>query len=277
MATIQLTGMTTPTVDTQDLSFQADPAHQPDKESTWVFPPEEDGWVKAHNAIRQEISLFGRALEEVGNAPLVDWQVRSIQAYWAGHEVHIHGHHSNEDEIFNPFLRTRIAYPDKLEADHVTLVELMGRLRSLVSGLTVGSSAVTLRNTWAEYEATMLPHLHEEEQVGIPLMRAYFTHKEVGALVEKILKGADPIELGAFFHFLGGKREVQAFMKQEGIPSFVWYLKFKGLRTHYRKAMISHADSLIAGRPVVSVHRSKAAKTTRADENAAPVNVVKSK
>lgn len=275
MANLQLSGLTTPKADTQDLAYQADPAFLPDKEATWAFPMEEDGWVKAHNSIREEIALFKRALEAIGDKQLLKWQVNAIKEYWRGHEIHIHGHHSNEDDIFNPFLRTRIAYPDKLEADHVTLVELMRRLRTIVSGLVPGNNPTTLRHTWSEYEAMMLPHLHEEEQVGIPLMRAYFTHKEVGALVEKILKGADPIELGAFFHFLGGKREVQAFMKQEGIPAFVWYLKFKGLRTHYRKVMISHADSLIQGRPVTSVHRSKAAKAARPDENAAPVNVMR--
>merc|ERR550537_1349806 len=29
--------------------------------------------------------------------------------------VHVHEHHSNEDKVFNPFIRTRINYPDKLE------------------------------------------------------------------------------------------------------------------------------------------------------------------
>ena len=44
--------------------------------------------------------------------------------------------------------------------------------------------------TWRRYKAIMFPHLHEEEQVSLPLMRAYFTPAEVAPMVQRILKTA---------------------------------------------------------------------------------------
>jgi hypothetical protein len=254
-------------------SYRVSEQHAPDKESTWGHAAEDDGWYKAHNSIRGEIRSLGRALDVIGITPLQEWQLRSLKAYWTGHARHVYAHQGNEDELFNPYLRTRIAVPDKLEADHVVLVALMERLGALVDSLRAGCSALELRVAWAAYDTAMTAHLSEEEQIGLPLMRAYFTPKEIGVLVEKIMKRADPIELGSFFHHMGGTREILAFMKQEGIPAIAWYLQFKGLRTAYRKAMVSHVESLIAGKPVVSVHRSREAKaSSQSDENAATAN-----
>ena len=36
-----------------------------------------------------------------------------------------------------------------------------------------------LLNLWNTYIEIMLPHLLEEEQIGLPLVMAYFTPKEV--------------------------------------------------------------------------------------------------
>ena len=51
----------------------------------------------------------------------------------------------------------------------------------------------------------MLPHLREEEDVALPLCRAYFTPQEVAAKLREIMKRASPIELGSFWHTCGSK------------------------------------------------------------------------
>merc|ERR1712110_598539 len=101
-----------------DLAYQADPNYKPDKTVLWTTPEAHDGWVHAHNAIRFEIGEMKRMLEALGTLTLVEWQVRAVQAWWANHAIHVHEHHKNEDDIFNPVLRTRVVYPAKLEADH---------------------------------------------------------------------------------------------------------------------------------------------------------------
>ena len=106
----------------------------------------------------------------------------------------------------------------------------------------------------------------EEEQVGLPLARAYFTPQEVEKVTSQFIKSGDPVSLGSFVHVMGHKSDAQRFMAENGIPSFVWHIPgkgFKSLRTLYRTKMQTHIDSLLAGEPV-SARTKKALK-----ENAA--------
>merc|ERR1719453_489125 len=125
----------------------------------------------------------------------------------------------------------------------------MDAIAAEVSELQAGMSLTDLRVLWEKYESITLPHLHEEEQVGLPLARAYFTPTEISEVVGKILKNSDPISLGSFVHVLGHKADVKQFMRDEGIPSVVWHVPgkgFKALRTLYREKMQSQIDSLLA-------------------------------
>lgn len=259
-------GFRTPTVDVTDLRYQADPAYLPDKTHLWKAPAEHDGWVHAHNAIRYEIGELKRVIEALGSTALVEWQVTSVQAWWACHETHVHEHHSNEDDYLNPVLRKRINYPEKLEADHVELVAAMDAIGAAVRALGPGATLTRLYPLWLRYESLMLPHLFEEEQVGLPLARAYFTPQEIEKVTSQFLKTGDPVALGSFVHVMGHKAEARQFMKENGIPGFVWHIPgkgFKSLRTLYRTKQQVHIDSLLAGEPV-------AAKTKRQlKENAA--------
>ena len=68
-------------------------------------------------------------MPEGGERALQAWQVASLQTYWAGHESLVHSHHAHEDELFTPMLKERIVFPEKLEADHDAVLELMARAR----------------------------------------------------------------------------------------------------------------------------------------------------
>ena len=274
---LPIDGFNTQAIDVHDAAYQADPAFKPDKLEMWAkIPVEQDGWVLAHNALRHELSEFQKACDAVGSStPLVGWQVSSIQSYIKGHVVHVHEHHQNEDAVFNPFLRTRIKYPEKLEADHVQLVETMKRVEAETARLAEGATLGALATLWAEYASLMLPHLHEEEVVGLPLARAFFTPAEVAKVTESFVKDGDPVAMGSFVHVNGSKKANMTFMRTYGIPFFVWYIPgkgFKALRTLYRKHMQSHVDSLIAGKPVLSLHTPKTAKAARDKNTSAQAN-----
>merc|ERR1712100_417314 len=120
-----------------------------------------------------------------------------------------------------------------------------------VAALAPGATLAGLRPLWLHYEATMLPHLFEEEQVGLPLARAYFTPAEVEKMTAQFVKS--PLSIGAFVHVIGHKKDVQTFMRENGIPAIVWHLPgkgFKALRKLYRSKMQVHIDSLLAGEQV---------------------------
>merc|ERR1719446_564404 len=108
---LSLSGLSTPRVNVLDPVYQANPNFKPDKASLYKSPDSHDGWIHAHNSVRYEIGEMKRVLESISTTPMVEWQLASVKAWWAGHEKHVHEHHSNEDDILNPVLRERIIYP----------------------------------------------------------------------------------------------------------------------------------------------------------------------
>lgn len=82
-------------IDVSDPKYQVSPDFKPDKESTWPFLPERDGWVLAHNALRSEMANFREAFEAIQKRgePLKAWEVTAIQTAAGGHLEHILAHH----------------------------------------------------------------------------------------------------------------------------------------------------------------------------------------
>ena len=136
----------------------------------------------------------------------------------------------------------------------------MDAIGAHVGTLRSGGSLTALRELWLRYESLMLPHLFEEEQVGLPLARAYFTPAEIDKVTSQFVAKGDPVALGSFVHVMGHKKDAQVFMRENSIPGFVWHIPvkgFKALRTLYRVKMQSHIDSLLAGEQVSSVSKKQ--------------------
>jgi hypothetical protein len=239
-------------VDTQDLKWQADVKFAPDKESAWKHPMHKDGWMHAHNALRAEIARFRDALAQLAaRAQLRRWEVDCLQEAWREHRAHVHSHHSNEDDMMAPFLNTRIRSPDKLHDDHEALLITLEQLDQRIEGLSLErgpGSLDALHSEWVAYEAAMKPHLEEEEVTQLPLMRAYFTPEEITPIVQKIIARGPPAEMGSFICTMGEEAFFE-FMRQEGIPGFVWYLEFRGKRDAFQRLFIDNLDAVAEGRP----------------------------
>jgi hemerythrin-like domain-containing protein len=239
------------TFDATDKKFQVSDEFPPDKESMWHYPADQDGWMHAHNAIRREIKLMIEALEamkERGN--LEEWQAEFMKKAWCDvHYTHIMNHHSNEDDLFVPFFKERFHYPDKCVADHEELVNQLNRVDELIKSLgkQEGDSVDQLLKEMKHYQEIMLPHLKQEEDECLPLQRAYFTPKEIGVFLQKILSESPKAELGSFVKCMGADNFRNIFMKQEGIPCFVWYLQFSGCLKAFEKEFTKPIDALISG------------------------------
>merc|ERR1712165_258550 len=211
-----------------------------DKDSLWTHPVTSDGWMHAHNMIRGEvnkmISGLKSASQKFPNAS-PDWVVDSIKQIWTHHYDVVMDHHRNEDEIMNPFMKTRVKLPTKLEADHEILITKMRSVKNAVEKLVPDtSSSTSLDNVITlleDYRNTMFPHLEEEEQIALPLLRAYFTPDEVGKKVQEIMQTSGAGEIGSFIDAMGEDYFRSTFMPQEGTPFFVWYLKFRSDHYHF--------------------------------------------
>ena len=99
----------------------------------------------------------------------------------------------------------------------------------------------------SSYEKTMLDHFDVEEKTALPLMRAYFGQEETSDLQRKVLEDAPENSMGALIHAMGEDRFRSEFMKERGIPFFVWHVAFKGRLAHYRSDMVSKVDAIRRG------------------------------
>ena len=135
----------------------------------------------------------------------------------------------------------------QIKADHETLIAKIETIEALRVKLGEGERVDKLCQEYIEYEAIMREHLQEEEDIALPLYRAFFTPKEGAALTMEVLKDVKKFEMGSFIYFLGPQKFRKEFMKQEGIPFFVWYLEFAGMYKVFNEGFAVPMDALRKG------------------------------
>ena len=225
----------------------------PDKEALWKYPAISDGWFRIHNTIRAEMGKFRAMLVRVSQETVMqDWQIDALKTYWKGHFALVHSHHWHEENLFNPMLKERVELPAKIEKDHEQILKLMHKVDDEVAKLSLGDGLVSrtlqpVLKAFDKYAPEMKKHLTEEENICVPLMRAYLEPKTVGDQVAQIMKQMKKTEMGSFVHHQGSQAEFQKFMAQEGIPFFAWYLEFKKCRTMYREKMETLVQRVLTG------------------------------
>ncbi|GKZ00161.1 hypothetical protein MPSEU_000969300 [Mayamaea pseudoterrestris] len=237
------------TFKTSDPEYQVSKDFGPDKESSWHYPKDEDAWILAHTAIRSEITAFKSALTAVNARGGIkeEWELKALQDAAAAHVEHIHLHHANEDNIVTPFILTRAKLPARLTDDHTSILKLLTSLESAFAALKVNDSVDKLLKDVTEYEANLLPHLAEEEEIGLPLMRAYFTPADVKPAYDEIVKHLSTLELGSFIVANGEDFIRSVFMKNESIPFFVWYIDFYWKARAFNKQFTYNVQALTNG------------------------------
>ena len=93
----------------------------------------------------------------------------------------------------------------------------------------------------------MFPHLKEEEDIAVPLMRAYFTKEDLRPLIMKLIKKGADYEMGSFIHTFTPEAFRKDFMVQEGIPFFIWYIDFRFQYRCFAKDFVKNIDHLKRG------------------------------
>lgn len=212
-----------------DPKYQVSSDYPPDKEASWPGTAEQHGWYLAHNHIRGEMQALLGALQAVEKrgSQLQAWEVAIFQSTIVIHTNHIHLHHSGEDDVFAPAMAQRIHLGEKIEADHKVLVDKMQQVSQMFANMKEGDNAEPYIKVMKEYQAIMLPHLKEEEDYFLPLLRAYFTPEEFKPYIMKVIQDNTKYENGGFVYYQGEDFFRKTFMKHEQIPFFVWYIEFK--------------------------------------------------
>jgi len=198
--------------DPTDLKYKAVLSNlKPNKETSWPYPKEKDGWVHAHNAIRADLQTIQECLQLVLNrrqhdhAPLQAWEIQALVTIYDAHDHFIYEHHTNEDGVLAPLLATRILKPDKHSGfvDHEGLVQQMEGISTALHNLNDNQdqhdeqddevALTTILKKFKVYSGHMRAHLQEEEDFGLPLMRAYFTPQDVAPTIQKMNKNTSKV------------------------------------------------------------------------------------
>ena len=111
------------------------------------------------------------------------------------------------------------------------------------------SQVQAIASCWKKYDEAMRPHLLEEEAVGLPLLRAYFTPEETHSQVMKIVKKDPAGAMGSFIFCMGEDKFRSEFMKDDGIPFFVWYIDMRSKYLFYKNEIAVLTDALTEGKP----------------------------
>ena len=234
--------------------WQISPCFPPDKSGTWTFGIDVDGWKLAHDALRGEIRDFQHALNvlEQDQVPPTRQQSRALRRWWNGHVRHTQSHHKNEDRIVKSFVEQRFVYPAFMEDDHVkidhhleTISELTRRLSSTRAAKDRTKVLKRLREAFEEYVNDFLPHLQAEEDLGIPLTRAYFSPQEVRGLTNRLASRGPGVETGAIVHYVG-REKLNHAMQLQNVPNprVLWVLILNPRHRYYQRHMLRSLDRI---------------------------------
>jgi hemerythrin-like domain-containing protein len=179
------------------------------------------------------------------------WAIESLDQVWKEHTVHVTGHHVNEDEITTPAMKTRIHLPDKLESDHEIVLQKVQAVTHGIHSLQELDPVTSVEQALLDYKDVLFPHLLEEEEIALPLVRSYFSPEDWAPIQQEIVTKAKPIELGSFIYYQTEENFREKFMKQKGIPFFVWHLVFRNKYQYFLDNVKAHLDALEAGVPVL--------------------------
>ena len=92
-----------------------------------------------------------------------------------------------------PFTHKSIIKPLQYAADHTEIHDQLNKLTQLCNSYKEGSTVDDLVVEMKKYQDMLLPHLLQEEEEALPLMRAYFVPAEIKKLTEEIMKDVDRV------------------------------------------------------------------------------------
>lgn len=162
----------------------------------WSFPPSRDGWVVAHTALRLAFEQMIDALQTLRNQALENnftrKQAEALQK-WVARILHdIKLHHDNEEVVLFPWIAERVQLPEKMTADHKTLMSKLNELNNKVhelqgKGDQEASALEEIQQLADETRLMMEEHLRDEETQGIKIVRENFKEDEYEEKTTEIL------------------------------------------------------------------------------------------
>lgn len=100
---------------------------------------------------------------------------------------------------------------------------------------------------FTKYEEELMPHLKEEEDILVPLMRAYFEPQEVQPAILEIIQRSPKLEMGSLIASAGVEVFRNQIMVAEGIPFYVWHIDFYWKYRAFLRQFMCNVQALTSG------------------------------
>ncbi len=213
-----------------------------EKNDRWPFTTKDDGWIKAHDALRADLSDLRaviQAMQQLAkNNRLTKRQIKSVLVYWARFQHSLTHHHDTEDHIVIPWMCTRVLVPDTVASEHKELLDAMEAVDTKIKAVDMTESSIAaLYEKFQILERVVLDHFQEEEASVLKLLRLHFTFAEFIPVEKQILKHLGPADLGWILRAMKNDEERRYWMTNVAkIPRLVQsLLMLPFCRRHLRK------------------------------------------
>jgi len=127
-----------------------------------------------------------------------------------------------------PLITARVTLPPKMSDDHAGLTKAQEKIGTLIGNLVVAKKTLHLgaikkiKDTLKTFTQCMLDHFHEEEEVGLIMLRLCMTWKEYIPTRRAIAKRMSAKEMGWVLHAMPDTAARHYFMTSVcGMPGFI--------------------------------------------------------
>lgn len=177
----------------------------PSKLTSEVFNEENTpmDWADAsllipHEAIRRQMNMMVQSVTAMPDSPedKEAWKITLFSKWYIEYFYDsVHEHHDAEEHIYFPWIKTKATIPEKeFGKSHQDLMSAMGEIKKCCAeiigkgGKGCSTHVATLKEKVPKFVVDMKAHLKEEEEIMPALLRANFTQKEEGKIIDKILQ-----------------------------------------------------------------------------------------
>lgn len=174
---------------------------------------------------------------------------------------HVLHHIGAVDNVLRPWIHSRVVIPTEYEMSHTQLLHLIETVDKFVRNRNYFTTA-EVAPVFHGYRTALYPHFAEQENVMIPLIRAYFRPEDMREKTMELLRSMPKLSLGSILnHIAGGKDGIMTFMARVGYAWHAWYTEVHAIRTSYRVEMESKLESLLRREIVVFQHKKEFVET----------------
>jgi len=116
------------------------------------------------------------------------------------------------------------------------------QLTAQLEQMTHWTELATFQQSFELYAAGLLEHLQNEEELVLPMIRAFYSQADFKEMGKRM--GKEGGHAGSFVYYMGEDKFRHQFMPNHHVPSFVWYVAFSRALQEYKYQVIRHLEAL---------------------------------